>query len=689
MTRALAALSLAVLTLPGQAASLSFAPFAVPGATHPGLGVASDPTIRPYLAPDLPAGLGLALSVDLRGDGRPHVIVCHGAFPPQPAVAAPCRFLRPEANGTLTDVTRALLGDGALPSVTHPREIVTGDFNHDGTTDLFIAAHGYDAPPFPGERNVLLVSNAAGGFDDRSASLPQDFSHSACAGDVDGDGHLDLYVGNLLMPVGPYLLKGKGDGTFERTTAGLPAFVANLDASYLSCAIADVDGDGHDDLLLGNWTSVPVRSVVLYGDGHGDFTKRAPYALPAGTQPIVVDMLPFDVDRDGHVDLVLTSQASNASGGGFDLQVLINRGDGTFVDETMSRLPASPRRDSGPFCAFMRTADFDGDGWEDLYCDVNSWDTAVPRVWKNNRNGTWTPVPASELSPDLTLSMLQVVDFDHDGAQDLVRLGWGGTAPDIGYVSYRNTGGRMVPSPPVGVTANGSDGRAIVSFSAPLASGQSPILQYTVTCRRGALVASASGTVAPITVAGLANDLPHTCEVRAANAAGSSLSSASVRVMPSALKSVAVEYFHAGFGHYFLTAQDDEISGLDAGAYGGAFARTGRQFAVWNASTPGSVAVCRFFTITFAPKSSHFYTANPAECDGVKLNPDWEYEKLAFHVRPPGAGTCPAGTVPVFRVYNAGSTGAPNHRFTRDAAVRDLILAQGFVSEGVAMCAPW
>ena len=131
----------------------------------------------------------------------------------------------------------------------------------------------------------------------------------------------------------------------------------------------------------------------------------------------------------------------------------------------------------------------------------------------------------------------------------------------------------------------------------------------------------------------------------------------------------AVEYFHAGFGHYFVTAQADEIAGLDGGAYGGAFARTGTEFRVVDGPVDGAVPVCRFFTVAFAPKSSHFYTADPVECEGVKANPAWQYEKIAYYIRVPTGSGCPTGTVPVYRMYNSGQTGAPNHRFTTDPAV--------------------
>ncbi len=150
-----------------------------------------------------------------------------------------------------------------------------------------------------------------------------------------------------------------------------------------------------------------------------------------------------------------------------------------------------------------------------------------------------------------------------------------------------------------------------------------------------------------------------------------------------------VEYFNAGFGHFFMTAAPDEIAGLDAGAYNGAFARTSAGFNAWDAPASGTQPVCRFFTTAFPPRSSHFYTADPAECAGVKNNPDWQYESIAFHVGVPTTGACPAGTVPVYRMYNNGQSGAPNHRFTTSLAVyQNFTAQQGWSGEGVRFCAP-
>lgn len=156
-----------------------------------------------------------------------------------------------------------------------------------------------------------------------------------------------------------------------------------------------------------------------------------------------------------------------------------------------------------------------------------------------------------------------------------------------------------------------------------------------------------------------------------------------------------VEYYHAGFDHHFVTANPQEIAALDAGAFGGAWRRTGQSFMTHANATEGTAPVCRFFSTSFAPKSSHFYTADPEECAAVRRNPDWQFENIAFHIPiPDDNGACPAGTVPVYRLYNNGQTGAPNHRFTTDAATRQASVDQGgFRPEGrgplgVSMCAP-
>ena len=162
---------------------------------------------------------------------------------------------------------------------------------------------------------------------------------------------------------------------------------------------------------------------------------------------------------------------------------------------------------------------------------------------------------------------------------------------------------------------------------------------------------------------------------------------------PTAATVDLVEYFHAEFGHYFITYLADEIAKLDNGTFKG-WARTGRQFKAWTLAATGLSPVCRFFTVAFAPKSSHFYTPYAPECAVVKTNSVWTFEGEVFYTQQANlVGACPPGTVPVYRMYNNGQTGAPNHRYTTDLAVRAQMLAQGWIPEGagdvgVIMCAP-
>ncbi|HVF62643.1 MAG TPA: hypothetical protein VNE58_01450 [Casimicrobiaceae bacterium] len=154
-----------------------------------------------------------------------------------------------------------------------------------------------------------------------------------------------------------------------------------------------------------------------------------------------------------------------------------------------------------------------------------------------------------------------------------------------------------------------------------------------------------------------------------------------------------VEYFHAGFGHYFVTNIAAEIAALDNGSFAG-WARTGKTFKAYASGNASVVPVCRFFTVAYAPKSSHFYTPFTAECDGLKNGGTWQYEGDAFFVNvPETGGICAPSAQPVYRMYNNGLGGAPNHRYTTDVTVRSEMLAKGWVAEGlgaqgVIFCVP-
>ena len=113
---------------------------------------------------------------------------------------------------------------------------------------------------------------------------------------------------------------------------------------------------------------------------------------------------------------------------------------------------------------------------------------------------------------------------------------------------------------------------------------------------------------ATITVTSNAPDSPPTLQVSGAGLGGGALPPP-----PPPEAAAAIEYYHAGFDHYFITASADEIGKLDAGTFAG-WIRTGRQFNVFGAPAVGLLAACRFFSTAFGPRSSHFYTPDAPEC---------------------------------------------------------------------------
>lgn len=144
----------------------------------------------------------------------------------------------------------------------------------------------------------------------------------------------------------------------------------------------------------------------------------------------------------------------------------------------------------------------------------------------------------------------------------------------------------------------------------------------------------------------------------------------------------AVEFHHAAFDHYFVTTLAKEITLLDDGTLAG-WTRTGATFPVYASGTAGTAATCRFFSTAFGLRSSHFYTPVASECATVKSNPVWQFEDEVFNVTLPAAdGSCTPPEVPLYRLYNDGQGGAPNHRYTTSLDLRAQMQGKGWIPEG-------
>jgi lysyl endopeptidase len=162
---------------------------------------------------------------------------------------------------------------------------------------------------------------------------------------------------------------------------------------------------------------------------------------------------------------------------------------------------------------------------------------------------------------------------------------------------------------------------------------------------------------------------------------------------------VAVEYYNVNLDHFFVTAYAFEQDYVNIGNAGPGWFRTGSTFKTLSAGTgtASTATACRFYGSISPGPNSHFYTLDAGECQFLKdlqattpaTQPRWNYEGLAFANFIPNGGSCPAGTMPVYRYYNNGFPSRDsNHRFVTNLAVNAFMLDQGWSLEGVTMCAP-
>jgi hypothetical protein len=170
--------------------------------------------------------------------------------------------------------------------------ITLADFNDDGALDLAV-------PHRDGGQSFIYLNDGEGGFEDRRPFGPPDAAvRSAKAADFDGDRSLDLVV--IDERSGPALFRGRPDGTY---TPAEP--LGTSEAKPYALNVADVDRDGHADILVGY---VESRPIVYFNDGTGVFTA-VPFGDDAG---VAYGFGIGDLDEDGFLDIaVARSGAQN------------------------------------------------------------------------------------------------------------------------------------------------------------------------------------------------------------------------------------------------------------------------------------------------------------------------------------------------------------------------------------------
>jgi len=159
-----------------------------------------------------------------------------------------------------------------------------------------------------------------------------------------------------------------------------------------------------------------------------------------------------------------------------------------------------------------------------------------------------------------------------------------------------------------------------------------------------------------------------------------------------------IEYHNTILDHYFMTADPAEAAAIDAGRAGPGWSRTGDAYLVY-ASVLGTLgfdvsAACRFYGTPGRGPNSHFLTVDAKECAAVMADPGWSLETAAAYAAPvpvfsPVAlgNTC-FGRTPIYRFYNnRAAQNDSNHRYTATLTAYQAMQAQGWINEGIRLCA--
>ena len=291
--------------------------------------------------------------------------------------------------------------------------VIVADFDDDGHLDIVAPAEPYAK---------LFTGTAAQLYDEDRVLLDHDLTYGigGSVADYDGDGDLDLFLLRLFEPNS--LLRNRGDGTFEDVTeTALPPQrrFRGEHAPSMASSWADVDGDGDLDLFVGNYgrpdvdltSTEPAWPSALYlNSGDGRF-EDASHQLPASIQDGYTYVAGFhDVDGDMWPDLYVVNDL-----GWLTPSKLLRNEGGTLVEDH-----GASGLDLVSSAAGLGVGDLNGDGRPDFL--MPEWNTI--KLMESGPQGFYLDHgPARGIAPDPTRDQqtgwgAELADLDNDGLLD-------------------------------------------------------------------------------------------------------------------------------------------------------------------------------------------------------------------------------------------------------------------------------
>ncbi|MDX2285615.1 MAG: FG-GAP-like repeat-containing protein [Bacteroidia bacterium] len=318
----------------------------------------------------------------------------------------------------------------ALPDIEQGA-LAWGDYDLDGDLDLAVggsASTGLIGRLYNNQNRQGFVADAA------ASAVIADMQEGQLAwADYDLDGDLDLALAGLTSN-GPaaHIYRNTG-GTFDRIDVGWQPV---RDAAL---AWGDYDNDGDPDLVLSGLNGTTPFTRLYRNSGNGSFANSNVPLI----QVYEGDLAWLDLNRDSYLDLIVAGRSA-APGNPPVIQAYLNQGNGTFT-------AAAGLFPSGFALSKARidVADANNDGYPDLaICGLDALGTPAARVFRNERNLTFAPIPVPDL-PQAAGGEIRWADYDSDGYADLAISGALASGAPVTLILRSDSGRTFVPDPKV------------------------------------------------------------------------------------------------------------------------------------------------------------------------------------------------------------------------------------------------